>query len=355
MSNINDSIARTQPVSGSELPSATETKAAEKDQTRTGKAAPDEDVQGAPQAKSPGVITSPALTAPATEQEVLAALDKLAAKTPDVQKAVAEAAAALGALGMLTGNLFAANTLDGLVASVVNAARNNLGAPFSALYAELGKGLDELLAQQPENAPLKTAADSAKTIMDLLESGKAQENAESLAAALNQLAALAVTPEKATDAQKAVAALASTLHTVLSITSEAAALGDKLTELLARIGVQFPLLKYLPDAVAASGKMTSDAVLGLTMLIAAKVQQELAVLMETRDDDFRKVQESLNRRQDILRTLESDLERSSLLKESQAASAAVFGAFSQCGDAALQSLNALILARQVNATPRNPV
>lgn len=360
MSSINDAVIKQPATMPESAPDAVERRPAEQTKPESPQGATEQDLEGVaappPQPKPIAALAVPVYASASTQAEVAAALEKVEGKAPDVQKAVAEAAAALGAVNAQIGKNFADNILGGLVSSVINAAKNDLGGPFGSLYARLEGGLEEALRVAPENAPLKLAAESARTIMDILEKPGAHGRTEELEKALADLAAMALIAEDAADEEKLAAAAAATLHNVLGIASEAAALGDKLTELLREIKTTFPLLHIVPDAVAASGAMTNKAVLGLAMIVTAKVRQELAALQESRDDESRRAQELREKKLNIHQMLVRDKERAAELDGGQAASSSAFvNALSQCGDAGLEMINALILQRQVDSVPRTPV
>lgn len=302
-------------------------------------------------------VIAPAFASASTMTEVENALAKLEGKSTEVQNAVAQAAAALGMLNAQAGSTFSVQILKGLTESLVGAAKNDVGVPFDKLYTQMGKGLDELLRAAPENVPLKIAAGSARTIMDILETpGGAHNQKAQLEAAFRDLQGLTLVAQNATEDQKYAAALAATMYNVLSLASEAAVLGDKLTSLLPPLVQSMPFLLKLPDAVASSGNATNAAVLGLMMLVAAQVQQEITNRLESMEAESRLAQELLNKQLSELRARDADAKRDAEVKDSAVASASAFvSALAQCGDEGLRMVNELMLKRQADSHPRAPV
>lgn len=301
--------------------------------------------------KQPLTLTAPNLShTPSTESEIQNALDSLERKSPEVLKAVSEALAAMVALNPSLGGKFNISVLEGLIESVINGAKDNKGAPFNALYAYLSEGLDEILAAMPENQNLKVLGESVRNILDLLKKPDSAETRKAITAELANLAKLAGGEDKF------AAAMAAALYNVLSVTSEADMLGDKLTNILRNINTFIPNLIGLAAATVASQKAVTAALSGLLAILSASIQQEVAIRMQTTEEEL-KSQETLRQKEsEHKRTMKADALKETEFEQTQfISSSAVVSALSQGGDEGYRIINALILKLQANSVPRSPV
>jgi hypothetical protein len=317
-------------------------------------------------------LIPPAFSNAATESEVLAALDKVQAKSPEVQKAVAEAMSALVAVAGQSGNIFGAATLDGLVKSIVASGKEGGSSAFDKLYDQLSAGIAGLVAANQDNPEalktITTVQAAAESVIQLMQKGNSDEAEakKAIDAALAKLATLAEIPvEGATDAQKLGAALAAALYNTLSVAAEADALGDTMS-ILKWSFKDTPFLMRLPDALATVGNATNQAIMALNMLLSAQIMQEVSARNNEKDQEFQanKAQEDLRKQlykmdakqaSEIKDIMGAESESEDALATGKLMSSSAFiAALGQCGDVAADIINKLIMQHQIDSVPRNP-
>ena len=352
------------------------------------------DVEGTPSMLIPPSAGLPSPTL--TESELRDALDKLQGKSPDIQKAISEAAAAFAANTQLT-QAFNTQVYNGLMNDIINAAKNNLGIPFANLYASVLTSLESAKAAGGDYLP--AVCDTAAKIVDLLNrSGGASDNADKVAALLEQLgsqcAQLSASADKVVaDAQKALdaaksaygknasganaaalkaaetalagaqktagqlreaAGLGIMLGNVLGLSFEAAKLGDALNVLFSRMN-EIIFKKPEPDSLAFSAKVTGAAVSGLLMLLAAQVREEAAKRMEQADKEHKAMQEIRDRDKEFKKLQRDKVQGDNDSKENTlTASSALVAIMAQGTDEGWRLLNDILARRGAGTQSTHP-
>jgi hypothetical protein len=292
--------------------------------------------------------------------EARAALDLVQSKAPQVQQVVGEAAVALCALSGTSGNSFGDNIVAGLTKAIDNAKEGNT-APFDELYEMLSGGVEEMVGANPANSGLKQVQRAAAVIIALLREGVApgesqEEFSRRLAEAFAQLESLTAVPaQDATEDQRLAAALAATLYNALSVAAEGDMLGDimnKLLEDLKNSPLLSPFLRFLGMAFDYK---TSEAVLGLSILLAHKIEQEADLRRDAMEEDSLELTRLAQLREAIQNASiaadnkgEDDLQTVRYLSSS-----AVTTALAQCSEEAMALINKLILQGRVKYMPRD--
>ena len=355
------------------------------------------DITGAPSVAVPASTGLPSPTL--TETELRAALDKLQGKSPEIQKAISEAAAAFAANTQLT-QAFNAQVYAGLMNDVISAAKNNLGVPFANLYASVQASLEAAKAMAGDNNPaLLAICDTAAKIVDLLnEPGGAAKNADKVAVLLAELGTqsaksssdadkVVANAQQALDAAKAAyakdgseanaakikaaeanladaqktagalreaAGLGILLGNVLGLTFEAAKLGEALTEVLNRLSVII-FQKNAPDSLAFSEKVTGAALSGLLMLLAAQVREEAAKRMEQAEKELQAMQELRDRDKELKKLLSDQAKSANETKENTlTASSALVSILASGTDEGWRLLNDILAQRGAGKQSAHP-
>ena len=352
------------------------------------------DVEGTPSMIIPPSAGLPSPTL--TESELRQALDNLQGKSPDIQKAIAEAAAAFTASTQLT-QAFNTQVYNGLMNDVISAAKNNLGIPFANLYASVLSSLETAKAAGGDYLP--AVCDTAAKIVDLLnQSGGATANADKVAALLQELgtqseAFLAEANKVAADARTALdaakaayakdlseangaklkaaetaladaektagqlreaAGLGIMLGNVLGLSFEAAKLGDALSELLNRMNLII-FKKAEPNAMAFSEKVTGAAVSSLLMLLAAQVREEAAKRMEQADKEHQAMQDMRDKDKEFKKFQRDKVQADNASKEhTLTASSALVAIMAQGTDEGWRLLNDILARRGTGAQSAHP-
>lgn len=303
-------------------------------------------------------LATPNLSTPATNAEVQAALAKLEGTAPEIQQAVSQCIQNMQILSQnQAGNVLNAKTLDGLVNSVITAAKENRTAPFYELHAYLSDGVDDMIRATPENAQLKIIGESAHALLDLLQKpGDSRDMAKTIAGHLEKLADASLCAANASAEEKFAAAFAATLHNVLSVAAEANLLGDAQKQILADLAAKLPQLAKLQDAAAFSANALAIANTGLLMIMANQVQAELNNRIELVEAEA-ELAETLKKKEAASRRTKEEITEGQIeTNRVPTESSSVFvSALGKSGDEGFRMINDLILKHQANSASRGPV